>query len=218
MDSISGLLGKYSEKKNAIRQRLAEFEKVLEKSDEELFAELCFCLFTPQSSAKKCDAAIRLLQQKSLLLNGTAIEIGKNISGVRFHNNKAKYLIEARNFFSTKTAKNSKSNKIDLKKFLKGNSFELREFLVKNIKGLGFKEASHFLRNIGLGKNLAILDRHILKNLKQYGGISEIPKTIARKKYLELEKKMKNFSKKVKISLEELDLLFWSNETGEIFK
>jgi len=38
------------------------------------------------------------------------------------------------------------------------------EWLVKNLTGLGYKEAGHFLRNIGSGK-IAILDRHILRNL-----------------------------------------------------
>ena len=80
------------------------------------------------------------------------------------------------------------------------------------------KEASHFLRNIGFGKEIAILDRHILKNLKRVGVIDEIPKTISRKKYLEMETKMSNFCNKIGISMAELDLLFWSEETGEILK
>jgi len=80
------------------------------------------------------------------------------------------------------------------------------------------KEATHFLRNIGLGKDLAILDRHILKNLNYYGVINELPKTLTKKKYLEIEDKMKKFSEEIKIPIDELDLLFWSEETGKIFK
>jgi len=80
------------------------------------------------------------------------------------------------------------------------------------------KEASHFLRNIGLGKDLAILDRHILKNLKEYGVINEIPKSITKKVYIAIEDKMREFSKRINIPMDELDLLFWSKETGIIFK
>ncbi len=94
---------------------------------------------------------------------------------------------------------------------------ELREWLVKNIKGYGYKEASHFLRNIGF-EELAILDRHVLKNLKNYGVIEEVPKSLTPKKYKEIEEKMRRFSKSVDIPISHLDLLFWSNETGEIFK
>ena len=94
----------------------------------------------------------------------------------------------------------------------------MREFLVNNVKGFGMKEASHFMRNIGLGKDLAILDRHILKNLKLYGVVDEIPNSLTQKKYLNIEAKFREFSEKIQIPMDELDLLFWSEETGEIFK
>jgi len=79
------------------------------------------------------------------------------------------------------------------------NPEKIRVWLVKNIKGFGYKEASHFLRNIGLGENIAILDRHILKNLKRFKVIKEVPISISPRKYLEIENKMKLFSKKIKI-------------------
>ena len=86
------------------------------------------------------------------------------------------------------------------------------------MKGIGYKEASHFLRNIGFGEHLAILDRHIMKNLKLLGIIDEIPISLTRKKYLEIEQRMVKFSKKVKIPMKHLDLVLWYKETGEIFK
>ena len=92
-----------------------------------------------------------------------------------------------------------------------------REYLVKEVKGLGLKEASHLLRNIG-HRNLAILDRHILKNLKKYGAIRSLPKSLTPKKYFSIEKRFKAFSKDIGISMDELDLLFWSMQTGTVFK
>ena len=125
---------------------------------------------------------------------------------------KSKYIIEAREFFVH-------DGKIDIKSKLgKGTVDSKREWLVKNVKGLGYKEASHFLRNIGLGFELAILDRHIMKNLMKYGVIDEIPECLSKKCYLFFEEKMKEFSEKVNIPMSDLDLLFWSEETGEIFK
>jgi len=61
---------------------------------------------------------------------------------------------------------------------------DMREWLIRSIRGIGYKEASHFLRNIGLGENLAILDRHILKNLKFFGVIEEIPASLPKKNIL----------------------------------
>jgi N-glycosylase/DNA lyase len=98
------------------------------------------------------------------------------------------------------------------------NILKTRTWLVENVKGIGYKEASHFLRNIGFGKDLAILDIHILKNLKKYGVTKDIPKTLTKIKYFEIENKLKIFSEKIRIPMSHLDLLFWSLETGKIFK
>ncbi|MBU1630565.1 MAG: DNA lyase, partial [Candidatus Omnitrophica bacterium] len=101
-----------------------------------------------------------------------------------------------------------------------GDRTEMSEaILIPNgVKGIGYKEASHFLRNIGLGENIAILDRHILRNLKELGVIKEILSSISKKKYLEIEGKMKEFSVSANIPMDHLDLVFWYKETGEVFK
>ena len=89
---------------------------------------------------------------------------------------------------------------------------------MKNIKGLGYKEASHFLRNIGRGEDLAILDRHILKNLALLGVIDEVPSSPTKRLYLEIEEKMAAFSRQTNIPMGHLDLLLWYKEAGEVFK
>src|SRR5215467_2653539 len=134
----------YEEKRDPVRKRLQEFKEVLDREDNEVFAELCFCLLTPQSSAKTCWAAVTRLKEKSLLLKGNAGELGPLLNDVRFNDSKAKYIVQAREQFS-------KNGEIRVKPHLKSfaNNFELREWLVENVNGLGYKEASHFLRNIG---------------------------------------------------------------------
>ena len=69
-----------------------------------------------------------------------------------------------------------------------------------------------------MGSQLAILDRHILKNLKLLGVIHEVPKSLTRSRYLEIETKMANFADEIGIPLDHLDLLLWYNETGEVLK
>ncbi len=210
---ICNLKNSYKAKKLIIKERLKEFGKVIKRSDKEIFAELCFCICTPQSKARVCDRAISGLVESGEIYSGSEARVFSYLRGVRFPGNKAKFIVSARNFFSD-------NNKIKIKEKIVGfrDSKELREWLVKKVKGIGFKEASHFLRNIGMGKELAILDRHILKNLKNFGVIDEIPKNISGKKYIEIEHKMREFSKNVRIPLDELDLLLWSEETGEVFK
>jgi N-glycosylase/DNA lyase len=182
-------------------------------TEEEIFAELVFCLFTPQSKAVSCWFAVNDLADKNMIFNSKGEDIAKVISKVRFRNSKAKYLVEARKLFTT-------DSKVKIKEKLKSfkNIYELRKWLIDNIKGIGYKEAGHFLRNIGIGRDLAILDRHVLKNLKVYGAIKEMPEKLNVKTYLETEKQMQNFAKNLEIPMSHLDMLFWCKNTGGIFK
>lgn len=207
------LISEYKRKKHKIKSRLKEFKNAGKYKDKEIFAELCFCLLTPQSKAVYCDKAIKELKKSNLLFAGNKRDIAKALRGLaRFHNKKGSYLVTARKTFTNE-------QKLDIKNRLSSrDAFETREWLVKNIKGLGYKEASHFLRNIGLGKDIAILDVHILINLKRLRVLKKIPTSITGKNYISIENKMREFSKRVDIPLEELDLLFWSNETGFVFK
>lgn len=195
-----------------IKKRLREFAEN-KNIEDKIFEELCFCILTPQSKAKNCWKSIESLKKKGLLFCGKEEEIKKELKNVRFKNKKARYLVEARNLFL-------KDGKLNIKSLVNSfkSEFELREYFVKNVKGLGYKEASHFLRNIGFGDNIAILDRHILRNLKELNVIDEIPKSLSKKKYLEIEKKFIEFSKKINLKPQELDLFLWAKETGFVFK
>lgn len=208
-----GLLEKYSRKRREIEARLAQFESVGKKGGRVLFEELCFCLLTPQSKARSCDEAIRVLKGNGLLLSGDAASIARALSTrTRFHNNKAKYIVEAREKFGADGFAALSHHTFS------GTESHARQYFVREVKGLGLKEASHFLRNVGRGKTLAILDRHILKNLAKCGAMPRAPKSLTEKKYLQIERSMQKFCKKSGIPLAHLDLLFWAEETGEIFK
>lgn len=200
----------YNERKEIIKNRLIDFKKEFEKDDKHVFGELCFCLLTPQSKAKLCWRAIEKLKETGLLYNGDQKQVKAWLGAVRFNENKSGYILNARELFPDFKVKQKLIELNDPK--------EMREWLVKNVKGYGYKEASHFLRNIGFGQNLAILDRHILKNLVKYEVIPEFPKSLTPKLYKEIEEKMSLFSKDVEIPMDELDLVFWSEEAGEVFK
>ncbi len=196
----------YEQKKIAIKKRLTEFAGV---TKEQYFYELCYCLCTPQSSAINADKVVKKLSELDFKNNSfNPVEILANRKHyIRFHNQKAQRLLEMKsNFEIIQDILNQDDT-----------AFNKREQLVSTIKGFGYKESSHFLRNIGY-KNLAIIDRHLLKNLLKCKVISEIPKNINKKMYLEIEDKFLKFAEQIGIPLDELDLLFWSYETGIILK
>jgi len=216
---IKRLILAYRERRPAIKKRLKEFASLRGAADKDIFKELCFCILTANAKATSCDRAIEELKRTGLLFTGSRDRIKTRLKGhARFHNKKAAYIVGARKFFS-KPAKNRRPC-FDIKTCLDNRDIiGTRDWLVEKIKGYGYKEASHFLRNIGLGKDIAILDRHILKNLKRYGVIDKIPDSIGKRSiYLDIEDKARRFSKRISIPLEEMDLLFWSLETGFIFK
>lgn len=206
-NKIQPLLQLYRERRGAIQARLGDFSRVLPS---EYFYELAYCLMTPQSSAVHADAVVAILRARDFLGTGFDPENALRTKEhyIRFHRNKARYLLETRSSMDTILMALSNGHTSDT----------MREWLVKNVKGLGYKEATHFLRNIGRNGGLAILDRHILRNLRRYGAVRRIPASLSKKQYLSIEKRFKKFAELVAIPLDELDLLFWSMETGEIRK
>ena len=204
----------YKEIKGDIKKRLEEFKNTWEKgSNKDIHLELSFCILTPQSKALNAWQAITNLKKDDLIFKGTAEELVEYLNIVRFKNNKAKYLVELREQMT-------KKGKIITKDFFNSlpTVYEKRDWIVKNTKGMSYKEAGHFLRNVGFGADVAILDRHILKNLVKLEVIDELPKTLSPKLYLEIEEKMRKYCEFVKIPMDEMDLLLWYKEAGVIFK
>lgn len=198
----------YEKFRDTISIRLREFETV---PTNEYFWELCFCLLTPSTRAENANKVVNILKEQNFRVKKfDPTEILRNPKHyIRFHNVKAKRLLKLINqcdlLYPLLIDKNNTPQKV-------------RQKLVEMVDGFGMKEASHFLRNIGF-KGLAVLDHHILKNLNNYQVISWHQNNIASvKRYLEIEKKFKDFANLLGIGIEELDLLFWAKETGYVLK
>jgi N-glycosylase/DNA lyase len=161
---------------------------------------------TANCSAAKCIEVHENMRDGFLLLNEAELSEKFKDFGYRFPNIRSKYIFQARDKITDLDAVIKSGNG--------GN--ELREWIVKNIKGIGYKEASHFLRNIGFN-DYAIIDFHIIDVLVKYNYI-EKPKSLTRAKYLEIEKVLKNFASELNLTLAELDLYLWYLETGKVLK
>jgi N-glycosylase/DNA lyase len=197
-----------------IDARLREFRSIWERgSDRELFLELVFCLLTPQSGARRCGHALENLVRKGHVFNGRFNDICRELAIVRFRNNKTGYILEAR-------AKFYGRGRTSLKNVLRGHAgvMEMRDWLYRNVKGFGYKEASHYLRNIGQGEDIAILDRHVLRNMLQIGLIDRLPASFSYRRYRDLETLLRDYSLSIDIPLNHLDFVLWYKETRDIFK
>lgn len=196
------ILSQYELIKKDLKLRLNSFKNLSEK---EQFKEFLFCLLTPQSNAQRCWQAVEEISTLRKLEERAVFNILK--TKTRFHITKTPRILKARETWEA------------IKSHLQNqNRKELRNSIAKTVEGYGLKESSHFIRNIGLSENqIAILDRHILRNLYKYSLIAET-KVKNPKNYLEIEGVFINFAKSINIPADELDLLWWSQENGEIFK
>ena len=197
---------KKSEITNTINTRIKEFAAFNEESIQKIFREMCFCIMTANCGAEKCIEIHDRMEDDFLILDRIQLAEKFKECGYRYPNIRSSYIIEARDYIA------------DLEKMLKQSNQDdsLREWIVKHIKGLGYKEASHFLRNIGY-ENYAIIDFHIIDVLVKYKLI-EKPKTLTKKKYIEIEYILRKMGEKMNLSLAELDLYLWYLETGKVLK
>lgn len=211
---IEELRRDYRAKKPLIVRRLSEFKQVYEKGDHAIFEELCFCILTAGSSAKMGMRTVEAL--RDLLHTGSEQELQQRAHEhrVRFWRVRPSYIIHTRHYLEGLCG-------LKLKRLIM--SFDSRDarrdFFAKNkdIKGLGYKEASHFLRNIGF-PGYAILDKHILNSLREMRVIRKQVHPSSRADYLAIEKRLAQFAREVGINMDHLDLLLWSRKTGEILK
>jgi N-glycosylase/DNA lyase len=204
----------YIEKRKLIRDRLGEFRHIFENgNDGNLFEELAFCIFAAGASAKM---AVRSVESvKDVLMSANTQELSTRLKGVhRFPNSRANYVIHTREWLRKDYDLRLKNLILDLKTPVKRRDFFAN---YSGIKGVGYKESSHFLRNIGF-RGYAILDKHILRSLHEFELIDDPRPPMTRSNYMRIERKLKKLAALLEIDFDELDLLLWSEKTGEIIK
>jgi N-glycosylase/DNA lyase len=213
---LDNLRAVHKARKQEIRNRLAEFREVgRDGSDARLWEELVFCIFTAGASARMGFRAIDAT--RSLLQDGEREEMTfalKEAGAHRFPVERPGYIVVTRNYLRDHCG-------MALRKKLESfaDPIERRDWLAreKQIKGLGYKESSHFLRNIGF-KGYAILDKHVMSCLMDLKVVETKEPPSTRARYLETEERLKAFAREIKIDFEELDLVLWSMKTGEVLK
>ncbi|CAA9412942.1 MAG: hypothetical protein AVDCRST_MAG74-2745 [uncultured Pyrinomonadaceae bacterium] len=212
--TIEKIKAAHLERRTEIERRLAEFQDIRRSgADERLWEEMVFCFFTGGCSARMGIRSVEAV--KPLLLAGNQAELAAALVGRhRYPNARAGYIVASREFLQEHCG-------LRLREKLEGleDDAARRDWLVKEkrIKGLGYKEASHYLRNIGY-RGYAILDKHVLRSLAELGIISDPQPPNTRAKYLATEEKLKNLAALTGIDFDELDLVLWSMKTGEILK
>jgi N-glycosylase/DNA lyase len=214
--TIDSLHAAHAARRNEIRARLREFRRVWRTaSDQRLWEEMVYCIFTAGASAKMGLRSVEAI--RPLLAAGPQQAMTRALVAAgahRFPNARPGYVVITRDYLQDSFSMRLRER---LKSFR--DPFERRDWLATEprIKGLGYKEASHFLRNIGF-QGYGILDKHIVRSLAELGVIDSPKPPTTRKRYLEIEARMRQFAGDVGIDFDELDLVLWSMKTGEVLK
>jgi len=212
--TIENIVDAHKKRRSEIRQRLREFSAIgREGTDLNLLEEMVFCFFTGGCSARMGLNSLEAI--KPILLTADQPELANALVGHhRYPNARAKYVATSRDFLREQYG-------LKLRKKLESFDcrLERRDWLVreKGIKGLGYKEASHYLRNIGY-KGYAILDKHVLNCLTELKIIDDPKPPNTRLRYLNTEDKLRKLTELTGIDFDELDLVLWSMKTGVILK
>ncbi len=210
-----------SEVKQYVDERISQFKSLknnrittfsfepflkIEPYKADIFSEACFCILTANSSA-----SMGIKIQKEVGIEGfhnfNVDELYEIIrkNGHRFAMQRAERIVRLRD---------KKSLLENLVKEKDGKS--AREILVKEVYGYGYKEASHFLRNVGFD-DVAIIDRHISRFLFEKGLVKP-RKTITKKVYLECEEALEKISQDFGLTQAELDLYIFYIKTKKVLK
>lgn len=212
--TIESIRAAHRQRAEEIRARLAEFEAIRQAgSNERLWEELVFCIFTAGASARMGLRSIEAT--RPFLLEGGHDELTECLRGAhRYPRARSGYIVATRDYLSREFGMNLREQ---LESF--ADSFARRDWLARErrIKGLGYKEASHFLRNVGF-RGYAILDKHILRSLAELRVIESPAPPTTRARYLDTEERLRRFARDVGVDFDELDLVLWSMKTGEILK
>lgn len=183
--------------------------------------ELTFCLMTPQTKARASD---RVMQAVNGDIKKITVEIMSK-SGVRFAETKwhrIQTFMSLVSFHGTFISDDPTPG--------------VRALLYGSIHGFGLKEAAHFCRNAGRGNGIAIIDRHILScyierfsekaegyellaPAYQYAlGVFNKELALTENRYYAIEECMLKYSDTLEIPHKYLDMIWWSERSGEMFK
>ena len=202
-DEITSLI--LSPSSSEILEKRDEFILMRKAPAEELFSELCFCILAANTSAEMGLRTQKVVGTRRLIsLSESDLSRLLHLVRYRFYNVRSKFIVGARSVMN------------DLPEIVRSSDIAgSREYLVENVPGIGYKEASHFLRNVGVFK-FAILDKHIQSILSEMLNIRI--GSMTSKRYIEIEEKMIEISEKYSMEPGIFDLYLWKIATGSIIK
>jgi len=225
--TLTQVVHEYSKLADAFRFR----KRWNEMSEDELWGELCLCILSSNVPYELALSAFEHLHSNQFLkperiiecldpAQNIAIELSRQIySPKRKDGSFRKYRfpnIRATNI--VKAAETLYKEGPGLSCILRNctSEHEARDLLVRKIHGIGLKEASHFLRDIGYSNSLAIIDSHVIAFLTEVGAIPvNEANAVTPSLYVRLEGILQNLCADLGVNLSIFDMAIWQYMRGK---
>ena len=188
-----------------VQKKVEEFRSFRNGDPEKLFFELSFCILTANTSAELGISMQDQLGPRPFIdMSEEELRNALKNARYRFYNTRSRYITSNRWVA------------MELPMILNHpDPWVAREFLVEKLTGIGYKEASHFLRNCGVF-SFAILDKHIIRMVTS--GLNVENKPLNRKRYYEMERIIRKKAEEFSMEPGILDLYMWKIATGKLIK
>lgn len=193
-------------------------------NDENLFGALVGCILGSQVSFSMSVQAFENLRAEHLLaprqqgrresldhwedamvavLSGKRFPHGRRLAGYRFPSRAASHV--------RRTLESLNQEEGGLRSLLDQatTSRDVRRRLVDRAYGIGPKQSSLFLRNIGYSSDVAVLDTHVLTFMRLMGLCDEVRSPSSLRHYERIEERLAAFALGRGIGLDRLDVSVW---------
>ena len=204
-----------------VEDQLRKVGTARQRDERSLWNELVRCILSSQVSYEMAVAATQHLDKSCVLeylradsprhfdtylagLLSEPIEIGCKVRRYRFPRMRAGQLVGAWDIVHDRFG--SVSAMINM-----GTSpLGTRKWLVQNVPGLGPKQASMFLRNIGISHDMAVLDRHTIRYMVLTGLCDKPPTGLSYlRSYEEHERNLRQYASGLGYAAGVIDWAIW---------
>lgn len=213
--------------KVSIEAKLLMPEIQIIKNENKLLHELVLCILSSQEKYEVALAIMKVFKKNNILrIPLDNIEFKKNKNQIRHTlNNPVNFLFNNKDYFRRlrffhkkgnyiiDTLENIYLNNLTINKILKQNncSFETRKNIIKYSHGLGPKQASMFLRNIGFYSEFAVLDKHVIDYMRIMGLTCIKENSFSSlTSYEKIENIFIKYAESINVNLLHLDLAIWT--------
>lgn len=187
------------------------------RDDRTLWRQFMICLLSSQVKYELACAAALDIEDAGILTSSTPETIAADLYAIlarpfwvdgqmrryRFYNTKASQLARSWTIIQAEGGLGSLVDAFD-------DDRAARKWLVRHLPGLGFKQASMFLRDIGFSQDLAVLDRHTLDYMALVGLRAPGQRYVqTSSQYLGLEDSLRDHASGLGYSLGHLDRAIW---------